>query len=154
MDAKVKTEQYLNDLLEKTYDAQRGYANAAEITNHVELKRWFAEQGAKRTVYAASLTKELKDMNQDPELDGSFKGDMHRGWMNLKAALSLNKDESILEECITGEKKAIEEYTQVLEHKSQLPPTVVSILEAQKDEIQATVNTIKRLEDVAENNNL
>ncbi|GAK76352.1 hypothetical protein JCM19275_3589 [Nonlabens ulvanivorans] len=154
MKTTVQTEKYLNDLLEKTYDAQRGYANAAEITEHVQLKRWFAEQGARRTHYAASLTKELKAMNQDPELDGSFKGDMHRGWMNLKAALSLNKDESILEECITGEKKAIEEYTTVLEHKSELPPTVVSILEAQKDEIQSTVNTIKRLEDIADDHNL
>lgn len=60
MKTTVQTEKYLNDLLEKTYDAQRGYANAAEITEHVQLKRWFAEQGARRTHYAASLTKELK----------------------------------------------------------------------------------------------
>lgn len=154
MTTTVKTEQYLNDLLEKTYDAQRGYANAAEITEHAQLKRWFAEQGARRTEYAASITKELKVMNQEPELDGSFKGDMHRGWMNLKAALSLNKDEAILEECITGEKRAIEEYKKVLEHRSELPPTVATILEVQKDEIQATVNTINRLEDIADENNL
>lgn len=79
---------------------------------------------------------------------------MHRGWMNLKAALSLNKDEAILEECITGEKRAIEEYKKVLEYRSELPPTVATILEVQKDEIQATVNTINRLEDIADENNL
>ena len=39
----VKTEKYLNSLLEKTYDAQRGYANAAEVTEHVQLKRWLAQ---------------------------------------------------------------------------------------------------------------
>ena len=57
MDANVKTEKYLQSILEKTYDAQRGYSNAAEATDHVQLKRWFASQGAKRTKYAASIGK-------------------------------------------------------------------------------------------------
>lgn len=149
MDSNVKTEKYLNSILEKTYDAQRGYANASEVTNHVDLKRWFAKQGAKRTQYAAAIADQMKGMNESPEFDGSFKGDVHRGWMNFKTALSSNKDESILEECIRGEKAAVEEYKEVLEHKEQLPQSVVSILESQKAEIQNTVEKIKRLEDVA-----
>lgn len=150
----VKTEKFLNSLLEKTYDAQRGYANAAEVTDHVQLKRWLAQQGARRTEFAASLAGEMKGMNETPELDGSVAGDLHRGWMNIKAALSLNKDESILEECLTGEKAAIEEYNDVLSHKDQLPPTLVSVLEAQKDEIQATINKVNTLEDFADSHNL
>ncbi|AGC75598.1 uncharacterized protein (TIGR02284 family) [Nonlabens dokdonensis] len=146
----IKTEKYLNDLLEKTYDAQRGYANAAEVTEHVQLKRWLAQQGARRTEFAASLSGEIKNMNKEPDNDGSMKGDLHRSWMNIKAALSLNTDEAILEECITGEKAAVEEYNEVLEHKSELPQTVVSILEAQKDEIKSTLNQVKSLEDIAE----
>jgi uncharacterized protein (TIGR02284 family) len=146
----IKTEEYLNNLLQKTYDAQRGYANAAEVTNHVDLKRWFAKQGARRTQYAAALSNEMKGMNETPEFDGSFKGDMHRGWMNIKAALSSNKDEAVLEECLRGEKAAIDEYTEVLSHKDKLPQTVTSILQAQRDEIKSTLNTIKRLEDIAE----
>lgn len=150
----VKTEKYLNSLLEKTYDAQRGYANAAEVTDHVQLKRWLAQQGARRTEFAASLAGEMKGMNEKPELDGSMAGDLHRGWMNIKAALSLNKDESILEECLTGEKAAIEEYNDVLAHKNELPPTLVTVLEAQKDEIQATVNKVNTLEDFADHHSL
>ena len=150
MDANVKTEKYLQSILEKTYDAQRGYSNAAEATDHVQLKRWFASQGAKRTKYAASIAGEMKGMNEHPEFDGSFTGDMHRGWMNIKAALSSNKDETILEECLRGEKAAIDEYDQVLEHRDELPQTIVSILESQKQEIKATVSKIKRLEDVAD----
>jgi uncharacterized protein (TIGR02284 family) len=150
----VKTEKYLNDLLEKTYDAQRGYSNAAEVTNHVQLKRWLAQQGVRRTEFAAVLAGEMKRMNKTPELDGSFTGDMHRGWMNIKVALSLHKDEAVLEECITGEKNALQEYNKVLEHKDQLAPSIVSILQSQKDEIQSTVNEIKTLEDVAHEQHL
>lgn len=150
----IKTERYLNLLLEKTYDAQRGYSNAAEVTERVQLKNWFVKQGARRTLFAASLTGELKGMNKTPELDGSFTGDMHRGWMNIKAAMSPNTDESILEECLTGDQSAVKEYDLVLEHKKVLPPTVVSILETQKDEIQATVNKVKTLENFAHHQHL
>ncbi|MEN8815638.1 MAG: PA2169 family four-helix-bundle protein [Nonlabens sp.] len=150
----VKTEKYLNALLEKTYDAQRGYANAAEVTEHVQLKRWLAQQGARRTEFAASLAGEIKGMNATPELDGSVAGDLHRGWMSIKAALSLNKDESILEECLTGEKAAIEEYNDVLSHKNELSPTLVTVLEAQKDEIKATINKVNTLEDFAEDHDI
>jgi hypothetical protein len=68
--------------------------------------------------------------------------------------MSPNTDESILEECLTGDKSAVKEYDLVLEHKKVLPPTVVSILETQKDEIQATVNKVKTLENFAHHQHL
>lgn len=149
MESNVKTEAYLNDLLAKTYDAQRGYANAAEVTKNVQLKRWLAGQGAKRTQFAAQLIGEIKNANNNPELDGTVAGDIHRGWMNIKAALSLNTDQAVLEECLRGEKAAIEEYTNVLEHRSELAPTLVNLLETQQSEIHVTVNKVKSLEDIA-----
>jgi len=153
MSDNIKTEEYLNSILEKTYDAARGYANAAEITDHVDLKRWFAQQGARRTQCAATISGQMKIMHASPEFDGTLSGDVHRGWMNLKAALSSNKDEVILEECLRGENTAIEEYNQVLNHRAELLQTIVTILEAQKDEIQIPINKIKRLEDVAQHIN-
>ncbi len=147
----VNTEELLQSILEKTYDAQRGYSNAAEVTDNVQLKRWFAQQGARRTKYAASIAGEMKRMNETPEFDGSFQGDLHRSWMNIRAALSSNRDETVLEECLRGEQAAIEEYQEVLDQHKRLPQTIVTILEAQKDEIQSTLNQIRRLEDIAEN---
>ena len=149
MDTHINTEKYLQSILEKTYDAIRGYGNAAEVTDHVDLKRWLAQQGSTRTKYAASIAGEMKGMHEKPEFDGSFQGDLHRSWMNLKAALSSNKDELILEECLRGEKAAVDEYKTVLEHASELPPTIVNLLEVQKKEIQNTIDQINRLEDVA-----
>ena len=149
----IKTQSKLNAILEKTYDAQRGYANAAENAADSEeskLAGWLAQQGARRTEYAAAITGEMKNMNLEPELDGSVKGDAHRSWLTLKLNFTSDEEEAILEECLRGEKAAIEEYNDVLEHRSELPPTIVSVLEAQKDEIHATVNKIKRLEDLAD----
>ncbi|ALM21831.1 hypothetical protein AAT17_11585 [Nonlabens sp. MIC269] len=146
----VKTENYLNNLIEKSYDAQHGYENAAEVVDNVQLKKWFISQAQRRTEYAGALINEMNNVNGEAHLSGSFTGDMHRSWTNLKAALSSNKEETILEECLRGEKATIEEYENVLEHKGELPPTIVSILQAQKDEVQSTVNTVKRLEDIAD----
>ncbi|MGB3592298.1 MAG: PA2169 family four-helix-bundle protein [Nonlabens sp.] len=146
----LKTEEYLNDLLAKTYDAQRGFANAAENTNHVQLKRWLADKGARRTEFAAQIINEMKGMNQKPEMDGTMKGDMHRSWMNIKTALSLNNDEAILEECIRGEKAAVDGYQEVLEHSNELAPTLTQTLKSQKDEIQMTLSNIRTLEDIAD----
>lgn len=153
----VKTESKLNAILEKTYDAQHGYANAAENAADEKspiLARWFLAQGARRTEYAAAIAGEMKNMNMEPKFDGSVKGDIHRGWLNFKLNFTSDEEEAILEECIRGEKAAIEEYQDVLEHKSELPPTIVSILEAQKDEIHATVSKIKRIEDLENYQNI
>jgi hypothetical protein len=59
-----------------------------------------AQQRARRTEFAAVLVGEMQRMNKTPELDGPFTGDMHRGWMNLRVALSLHKDKAVLQECI------------------------------------------------------
>ena len=152
-----KTEQKLNAILEKTYDAQKGYANAAENAkdeHDPNLARWFAHQGQRRTEYAASLIGEMKNMNLEPKIDSSVKGDLHRGWLNLKLNFTSDEEEAILEECLRGEKAAIEEYNEVLNHSEELPPSVVNVLQAQKDEIQATVNKIKRMEDLADYKNI
>ncbi|MGB5982094.1 MAG: PA2169 family four-helix-bundle protein [Nonlabens sp.] len=152
-----KTEQKLNAILEKTYDAQKGYANAAENAtdeNDPNLARWFAHQGQRRTEYAAAIIGEMKNMNLEPELESSVKGDVHRGWLNFKLNFTSDEEEAILEECLRGEKAAIEEYEDVLNNSGELPPTIVSVLRTQKDEIHATVSKIKRLEDLENYQNI
>lgn len=152
-----ETENKLNRILEKTYDAQNGYANAAENAhdeNDPNLTRWFAHQGQRRTEYAASIIGEMKNMNLEADMDGSVSGDLHRGWLNLKLNFTSDEEEAILEECLRGEKAAIEEYDEVLNNSAELPPTIVNILQTQRDEIQATVNKIKRMEDLADYENI
>jgi hypothetical protein len=74
------------------------------------LKNWFEKQGAKRTLFAASLAKER---NEAPELEGSFTGGMCRGWRNIKAAVSLVTDLSLLEAYLTRDKWAVMEYDEL-----------------------------------------
>ena len=67
--------------------------------------------------------------------------------MDIKAFLSLDDEESMLEEAIRGEKAAIEEYENVI-CETSLPSSTKSLLESQKNKIENGLNNIKTLEDL------
>ncbi|WP_340201848.1 PA2169 family four-helix-bundle protein [Ascidiimonas sp. W6] len=137
----------LNDLLEKTYDAEKGFQKAAKNVKHAGLIDYFEKKAQQRYDFGHELKQEIKSFGGEIDKGGSITGDAHRTWMDIKAFLSLETEESMLEEAIRGEKAAIEEYDEVLAETS-LPSSTKAILSAQKLRIQKGLNTIKRLEDL------
>ena len=106
-------------------------------------------QAAQRSRFATELTNELRNMNAEPKESGSFTGDLHRAWIDIKTAVSGNEDEAVLEECIRGEKASADEYKDRLQ-KENFPPHISSLLQKQAGEINQTLNKVKRLEDLAD----
>ena len=142
-----KISDNLNALLEKTYDAEKGFHTAAENTEHAGLKRYFERKSKERYNFGHELKSEIISFGGDIDKGGSITGTAHRTWMNVKAFFSMDNDESMLEEAITGEKAALEEYKEVL-NDTNLPQSTHAILLKQKNTIEADLNTIKRLEDL------
>ena len=138
----------LNTLLEKTYDAEKGFKKAAENTDHGPLKDYFQRKAQERYDFGHALKSEIRSFGQEVEKGDSLAGKAHRTWMDVKALFSSDDAESMLEEAIRGEKAAIEEYDDVLEDTS-LPTTTASLLKTQRSHIQNGLNTIKRLEDIS-----
>ena len=137
----------LNNILEKTYDAEKGFKKAAEHAKSTDLKTFFKRKADERYNFGHDLKSEIVRYGQDFEKGGSATGAMHRGWMDVKAWFSADNDESMLEEPITGEKAAVEEYKAVLNEVS-LPTTTTTLLTQQMNKISTDLNSIKRLEDV------
>ncbi|WP_289036948.1 PA2169 family four-helix-bundle protein [Zobellia russellii] len=137
----------LNNILEKTYDAEKGFKKAAEHAKSTDLKTFFKRKADERYNFGHDLKSEIVRYGQDFEKGGSATGAMHRGWMDVKAWFSADNDESMLEEAITGEKAAVEEYKAVLNEVS-LPTTTTTLLTQQMNKISTDLNSIKRLEDV------
>lgn len=137
----------LNDLLEKTYDAEKGYKKASENVEHAGLKSFFSRKAQERYDFGHELKTEIKSFGQDIEKGGSLTGTAHRTWMDIKALVSSDNAESMLEEAIRGEKSSIEEYNNVLRETS-LPSTTKAVLNKQKQTIESQLSTIKRLEDL------
>ena len=138
----------LNELLEKNYDAEKGYLNAADSVDNKRLKIFFKNRASERSEFAKNLRTEILSYGQIPEDDGSIKGAMHRNWMSLKSLFSSNDEEAILEEAIRGEKASIEEYNEILKD-NEFAPSTEKLLDKQKIKIQSAINSLMVEEELA-----
>lgn len=139
----------LQDLLEKNYDAEKGFTKAMKDAKNENLKQFLKKQAAQRGRFATELTQELRNLNEEPKESGSFTGDLHRTWIDIKSAVVGNEDEAVLEECIRGEKASAEEYEEKLQNYN-FPPQISNVLQKQSSEIHQTLSRVKRLEDLAD----
>ena len=137
----------LNALLEKNYDAEKGYKKAADHTEHTALKNYFNRKAAERYDFGHQLKSEITNFGEKPKESGSITGTAHRAWMDVKAVFSADNEESMLEESIRGEKASVEEYNEVL-NETNLPPSTRDVVLKQKNTISQELNTIKRLKDL------
>jgi uncharacterized protein (TIGR02284 family) len=139
----------LNDLLEKNYDAEKGFRNAMDDSKNPQLKQFLKKQALQKNQFVTELENLVRSLNEEPKEKGSTKGDLHRTWMDIKTALSSNKDEAVLEECIRGEKASEKEYEKNLEDY-KYPPEISKILNKHLSEIRITIAKVKSLEDLAD----
>ncbi|MGB3776064.1 MAG: PA2169 family four-helix-bundle protein [Leeuwenhoekiella sp.] len=142
-----KIGEHLNDILEKNIDAQKGFDQAVENTDSSALKTYFRERSQERAGFVTAIKAELSNYGEKFKDSGSAAAGIHRGWMDFKSLFSKDDDESMLEECIRGEKKALKEYDEALE-PGELPTTTGDLLRQQRDKIQAGLSKIKSMEDL------
>ncbi|WP_046758914.1 ferritin-like domain-containing protein [Kordia jejudonensis] len=137
----------LREILEKTIDAQKGFNTAKENTDNVRLKNYFSARATEKQHFISELKDEMTKCGCDfNDVDGTFTGTIHRGWMDFKALLSINDAESMIEEAIRGEESALEEYNEIL-NKGILPISLRNVLLDQKVKIQSGINNLDILED-------
>jgi uncharacterized protein (TIGR02284 family) len=137
----------LNAILEKTYDAEKGFKKAAENIESEALKNYFTAKAKERYTFGHELKTEIKKFKTDIDKGGSVTGTAHRTWMDIKALFSMDDEDSMLEEAIRGEKTAIEEYQDVI-NETSLPSSTKAILVAQKATIENGLSNIKILEKI------
>lgn len=137
----------LNDLLEKNYDAEKGFKKASENAKHTGLKSYFSQKAQERYNFGHELKPELQSFGKAPDKGGSVTGAAHRTWMEVKSWFSTDDDEAMLEEAIRGEKASVSEYQEVL-NDTTLPSSTKQIIQTQKNTIEHGLANIKRLEDL------
>ncbi len=142
----------LNGLLEKHNDAVRGYKEAADKAKSPNLKTFLQRNAGTRQSFATDLKQEVTSLGGDPETSTSTAADLHRGWINFKSALTSDKDEAVLEECIRGEDAALKEYDSVLKDY-EVPQGLRSKLQDQRNQIQQAKSELESLELQADRRN-
>lgn len=142
------TENKLNDLVEKAYDAEKGFKKVSEHVDNPRLKTFFNEKARERSGYINELTDSLRKQGMEvTEKDGSISGSIHRAWIDTKAFFSMDDDESMLEAVKTGEKAAIDDYDDIL-NNCELNPTTRDILLKQRNAVKSSYDKADYLEDI------
>lgn len=137
----------LNDILERNYDAVEGYRKAAENAKANKLMGWLNEQVIERKTFISELAAEVRSLGGTPKESGTVEGTLHRTWIDFKTALSFENDEDVVEACITGEKKCIEEYNDLLE-ESNVPVSTRTLLTKQKLAVQKALSILEVKEEM------
>ncbi|MBK8465146.1 MAG: PA2169 family four-helix-bundle protein [Chloracidobacterium sp.] len=135
----------LNGLIQICRDGQQGYKESAEGIERSDLKSLFYEFSQQRSEFAGVLQGLVRSLGGEPETEGSFAGAVHRGWIDIKAAITGGDENSVLNECERGEDSAKAAYSDAL--KLSLPANVDDIVRQQAQSIQAAHNRIKELRD-------
>ena len=134
----------LNGLIETCRDGQNGFQTAAEGVKNSELKSLFYSYSQQRSKLVGELQDEVRRLGGDPETAGSLAASLHRGWMDIKSAVTGKDDNAIISECERGEDAAVSNYRDAL--GKDLPANVRSIVERQFASVKEAHDRIRSLE--------
>lgn len=139
----------IDDLIKTLKDGEEGFKQAADGVKDPQLKSLFNEYSRQRSRFVTELQQQVHDMGEpEPEPSASAAGALHRGWINLKAALTRGDDHTILAECERGEDSAVEEFRKALDNGLSAP--LQEILSRQYAEIKGAHDRVRDMRDAAD----
>ncbi|MFP3646411.1 PA2169 family four-helix-bundle protein [Paraburkholderia sp. SIMBA_054] len=135
----------LNDLIETSKDGEKGFLKAAEDAHDAQLKTLFLSRADDCARSIRELQDAVQGLGGKPETHGSMSGALHRGWLDVKSAVTDRSDHEILAECEKGEDIAKKRYHDALEE--DLPPDVRRVVEGQYQGVLQNHDRVRDLRD-------
>ncbi|MDQ6618304.1 MAG: PA2169 family four-helix-bundle protein [Pseudomonadota bacterium] len=133
----------LNELIETSKDGEQGFLKSARDTRTTELTALFTQCAQRCADGARELQALVTQLGGDPEKSGSTTAALHRGWINVKEAVSSRDDKAILEEVERGEDYAKEQYRKALEQ--DLPANAMTVVQRQYQGVVANHDKVRAL---------
>ena len=143
----MNSTQTLNNLIEICKDGQEGFRDAAEHASNPTLKSLLSKYSLQRSTFAGELQEFVIDQGEEPEKNSSVASAVHRGWINLKSAITNGGDHAILEECERGEDHAVEAYENALEE--EIPEHIREVIATQSAAVLEAHNDIRDRRDLS-----
>ena len=134
----------LNTLIETNRDGEQGFRSAAENLKDPSVKTLFSEVARERAQQAEELKREVQRLGGKPEEGGSVSGAAHRGWMNVKGAITGMDDKAIIAEAERGEDAAVATYRDAL--REPLPAPIEAVVRRQYEHVQQAHDRVRALE--------
>ena len=135
----------LNNLIETLKDGEKGFKSAAEGVKNSSIRTKFLDYSRERGLMASELQAEVRRLGGDPDKSGSMSGSLHRGWLDLKAALSGHDDHAVVAEAERGEDVAKGVYENAL--KENLPAATHTIVQQQAVKVRRAHDDVRAIRD-------
>lgn len=139
----------LNNLIETCKDGQTGFQTAAEGITRSDVKSLFHQYSQQRAGFAGELQNEVRTLGGDPEQTGSVAATLHRGWINIKSAVTGSDENAVIAECERGEDSAVANYKDAIADQT-LPANVRSVVERQYAQVKEAHDRVRNLERATE----
>jgi uncharacterized protein (TIGR02284 family) len=141
------TAAVLESLIETSRDSQELFLSAAEDVKNPAFKTMFAELALERREFVGELQLLVADLGTETHATSTVGGALHRGWMDIKAALAKGDEHAVLTECERGEDYAVTEYREALVG-ADLSPRMREVIDRQFQLIRASHERMHRLRDL------
>ena len=134
----------LNGLIRTLKDGEEGFRIAADALRDEQIEELFRRYVEQRRRFAGELRREIERLGGKPGNTGTLTGAAHRGWINIKAAVTGGQEEAIIAECERGEDAAKRAYEEALDAGLSGEPR--TLITRQCAEITASHDRIRSLE--------
>ncbi len=134
----------LNSLITTTIDSVNGYEEAAEQATNERFSSMFRQFAGDRRRVVATLQDEVRRLGGTPEDDGSLKAAAHRGFLDLKNALTGSSDKQVIDEVERGEDYIKEKFETAL-NNADLSADARSVVSEAYSSIRTGHDTVRDL---------
>ena len=117
----------LNSLIATTLDSAEGYREASKDIEGGRLGALFVDRANERTQVAATLQAEVRRLGGSPSEGGTLLGGAHRMFVNLKAAVTGQDKQAIVNEVERGEDHIKAKYEGALKDDALSAPVRAAI---------------------------
>jgi uncharacterized protein (TIGR02284 family) len=130
--------EVLNHLIESCRDGERGFEAAAAHLIDPTLRSLFMQLAAERARCADELLPHARRLGGPAAAEGTAVAALHRKWIDVKCALTHEKDHAIVVEAARGDGATVSAFKDAIE--GSLPPDTRDIVERQYEAIQEEHN--------------
>lgn len=117
----------LNSLIATTLDSVEGYTEAASDSESGRFGSLFTARAGERRVVATNLQAEVTRLGGEPSQGGTALGGVHRMFLNLKAAVTGQDAQAIVNEVEAGEDHIKAKYEDALKDAELSQPVRAAI---------------------------
>ena len=143
---KKKLKKDLEEIIDICNDGVNGYETAADKVEDKDesIKTLFLRLSQQRKGFIEKIKTEGIRLGLEFKETGTVKGFFHRTWLTARANFSSDEKEKVIEEAMTGEKKALEVYTKVMADP-KIPDYLLETLEEQHGLIKVALQQLSDL---------